>query len=121
MLTYFSTQVLEATLLLTVFGLVACVLQPFEHWPVVPGPEGVVQSSKLYLLCGSPEMRDQELAGEKVPGSAPRGWQQREERRVEQWESMCEKKMQYNVGNKREFRETSMKININHFRMLELK
>lgn len=33
---------------------------------MVPDPEGMVHSLKLYLLPGSPEMRDQELAGEKV-------------------------------------------------------
>lgn len=62
------------TLQLPLFALAACVLEPFEHGSVVPGPEGMVQAPKLYLLCGSPEMRDQQLAGEKVPGSEQRGW-----------------------------------------------
>lgn len=68
-------------------------------------------------------MRDQELAGEKVPGSEQRGWWQREERHVERWENMYERgqhgrKMQYNVGHNVVFREIYIHININDFRML---
>lgn len=72
--THFNAQVLKATLQLTVFDLAARILEPFEHRPVVTGPEGMVHPPKLYLLPGSPEMRDQELAREKVPGSEQRGW-----------------------------------------------
>ena len=74
--TYFSTQALKATLQLTVFDLMALILKPFENWLVVLDPEGMVQSLKLCLLPGSPEMTDQELAWEKVPGIEQRGkWQ----------------------------------------------
>lgn len=63
-------------------------------------------------------MRDQELAGEKVPGSEQRG-----ERHVERWENMYERgqhggKMQHNVGHDVVFREIYINININDFRML---
>lgn len=37
---------------------------------MVPSSEGVVHSPKLQLLAGSPEVRDQELAGEEVPVDA---------------------------------------------------
>lgn len=74
--TYFSTQALKATLQLTVFDLMALILKPFENWLVVLDPEGMVQSLKLCLLPGSPEMTDEELAWEKVPGIEQRGkWQ----------------------------------------------
>lgn len=68
-LAYFSTQVLEATLQLSVFDLAACLLHPLEHWQVVLSPERMVCSPKRYLLGRSPEMRDQELTREIVPGS----------------------------------------------------
>lgn len=61
------------TLELAVFDPLARFLEPFQHWPVVPDAVGVVQPAELYLLLRSPEMRDQELAGEKVPGSAQKG------------------------------------------------
>lgn len=43
------------------------MLEPFEHWPVVLNPEGMVHSPKLHMLPWSPEMRDQDLTGEEVP------------------------------------------------------
>ncbi|TNN57238.1 hypothetical protein EYF80_032572 [Liparis tanakae] len=64
-----STQALQAPLQLAVRDLLAGGLQPSEHRPVLPDPVGMVRSPKLHLLLRSPEIRDQELAGEKVPGS----------------------------------------------------
>lgn len=68
-LAYFSTQVLKATLQLSVFDLAACLLHPLEHWQVVLSPERMVLSPKRYLLIRGPEMRDQELTREIVPDS----------------------------------------------------
>ena len=49
---------------------------------MVLDPEGMVQSLKLDLLPGTPEMTDEELAWEKVPGGEQRG-----KRRIgERWE-----------------------------------
>lgn len=63
---HFSTQALKATLQLSVFDLTALILKSFENWLVVLDPEGMVQSLKLGLLPGTPEMTDKELAWEKV-------------------------------------------------------
>lgn len=65
---YFSAQVQQAALELAIFDTAACVLQPCDDGPVVLSSERMVHSSELYLLCGSPELRDQDLAWEKVPG-----------------------------------------------------
>lgn len=65
---YFSAQVLQAALELAGFDTVACVLQPCDDGPVVLSSERMVHSSELYLLSGSPELRDQDLPWEKVPG-----------------------------------------------------
>lgn len=54
---------------LSIFDLAACLLHPLEHWQVVLSPDRMVHSPKRYLLVRSPEMRDQELTREIVPGS----------------------------------------------------
>lgn len=63
---YFGAKLLQVTLKLNIFDFVTCVLESSEHWPMVLGPEGMVHTPKGHLLLRSPEMRDQELAGEKV-------------------------------------------------------
>lgn len=96
--TYFSTQALNATLQLSVFDLTALILKSFENWLVVLDPEGMVQSLKLGLLPGTPEMTDKELAWEKVPGSEQRGKRQIDGRG--KWVSTgTEGKVQHNVGD----------------------
>lgn len=65
---HFSAQVQQAALELAVFNAVACVLQPCDDGPVVLSSERMVDSSELHLLRGSPELRDQDLPWEKVPG-----------------------------------------------------
>lgn len=70
---YISAQVQQAALELAVFDTAARLLQPRHDGPVVPGPEGMVHSSELHLLPGSPELRDQDLPWEKVPGRGQRG------------------------------------------------
>lgn len=70
---YISAQVQQAALELALFDTAARLLQPCDDGPVVPGPEGMVHSSELHLLPGSPELRDQDLPWEKVPGRRQRG------------------------------------------------
>lgn len=53
---------------MAVFDVAAFVLQTRDEGPVVPSSEGVVHASELHLLPGIPEVRDQDLTGEKVPG-----------------------------------------------------
>lgn len=65
---YFGAQVQQAALELAVFDTAACVLQRCDDGPVVLSSERMVHSSELYLLPGSPELRDQDLPWEKVPG-----------------------------------------------------
>lgn len=53
---------------MAVFDVAAFVPQACDEGPVVPSSEGVVRASELDLLPGIPEVRDQDLPGEKVPG-----------------------------------------------------
>lgn len=71
---YFSAQVQQAAAELAVFDTVARLLQTCDDGLVVPSSERVVHSSKLHLLSGIPEMRDQDLPGEEVPGRG-RSWE----------------------------------------------
>lgn len=61
---YFSAQVQQE---LAIFDPLARVSQSLDDRPVVPSSKRVVHSSKLHLLSGIPEMRDQDLPGEEVP------------------------------------------------------
>lgn len=70
---------LQATLQLFVLDQAACVLHTLENRHVVLSPETMIHSLKFYLLAGSPEVRDQDLAGIVVPGSE----REREERERE--------------------------------------
>lgn len=65
---YFSAQVQQAAAEWAVFDAPARVHQTCDDGPVVPSAEGVVHPPKLHLLSGIPEMRDQDLPGEEVPG-----------------------------------------------------
>lgn len=73
---YFSAQVQQAAAELDLFDMAAGVLQTCDDGPVVPSSERVVHSSKLHLLSGTPEMRDQDLPGEEVPGDDGGGGRQ---------------------------------------------
>lgn len=64
----FSAQVQQAAAELAVLHTAAGVLQTCDDGPVAPSSERVVHSSKLHLLSGIPEMRDQDLPREEVPG-----------------------------------------------------
>lgn len=86
---YFSAQVQQAAPELAVFDTAACVVQPCDDGPVVLSSERVVHSSELHLLPGSPELRDQDLPWEKVPGRGKergqRGVSRHGKRRITQW------------------------------------
>lgn len=64
---YLSTEILQKTSQVTIFHLVACILELFEHCLVALCPVGMIESPKLQLLLGGPEMRNQKLTREKVP------------------------------------------------------
>lgn len=67
---HFSAQVQQAAAEFQVSDTAARVPQRCDDGPVVLSSEGVVRPSKLHLLSGIPEMRDQDLPGEEVPGRA---------------------------------------------------
>lgn len=68
-----NAQLLQATLQLSVLDPAARVLHPLEHRPVVLRPATMIRSPKSHLLAGSPEVRDQDLAGIVVPGRGDDG------------------------------------------------
>lgn len=67
---HFSAQVQQAAAEIPVSDTAAGALQSCDGGPVVLSSERVVHCSELHLLPGIPEMRDQDLPGEEVPGRA---------------------------------------------------